>query len=96
MAYTREDGIDVKESDGDEVYFQGAEADAKGDLWFSPYGGGIYRYDGKGMTNYPVKDGGEDTQVFRIFKDNSGVMWLGTPTAGPYRFDGERFVQFRP
>ncbi|MBK8098465.1 MAG: hypothetical protein IPK26_15255 [Planctomycetes bacterium] len=51
------------------------------------------------MTNYPVKDrlgDGKDTQVYCIFKDNAGGMWLGTPTAGPFRFTGEAFEQFRP
>lgn len=96
VAYTREDGIDVNLSGGEEVYFQGALADAQGDLWFSPWGGGIWRYDGKTMTNYPVKDDGKDTQVVSIFKDNGGAMWLGTPTAGPYRFNGEGFEKFRP
>lgn len=96
VVYTREPGIDVKASDGDAIYFQGAVMDAKGDLWLSPYGGGIWRYDGKGMTNYPVRDDGKDTQVFSIFKDNGGGLWLGTPTAGPYRFNGEGFETFRP
>jgi ligand-binding sensor domain-containing protein len=91
VVYTREAGIEPKLTDGELIYFQGAEADAKGDLWLSPYGGGIWQSDGKSMTNYPVK-----TQVFRIFKDNAGVMWLGTPTAGPYRFNGKAFEQFRP
>lgn len=96
VVYTREPGIDPKRTGGEEIYFQGAEADAKGDLWLSPYGGGIWRYDGESMTKYPVKDEGKDTQVFRIFKDNAGVMWLGTPTAGPYRFRGDGFEPFRP
>ncbi|MGE3173775.1 MAG: two-component regulator propeller domain-containing protein [Planctomycetota bacterium] len=96
IVYTREAGIDPQLSRGEEIYFQGAEADAKGELWLSPYGGGIWHCDGKSLTNYPVKDEGEDTHVFRIFKDNAGVMWLGTPTAGPYRFDGEAFEPFRP
>lgn len=96
VVYTREPGIDVKASDGDEIYFQGAVMDARGNLWLSPYGGGIWRYDGKGMTNYPVKDEGKDIQVFRIFEDNAGGLWLGTPTAGPYRFNGEAFEPFRP
>jgi ligand-binding sensor domain-containing protein len=95
VPYTREEGIDRKMTDGEVVYFQGAEMDAAGDLWLSPYGGGIYRWDGKGMTNYPVRDGGRDTQVFKIFKDNGGVMWLGTPTAGPFRFNGTGFEQFK-
>jgi ligand-binding sensor domain-containing protein len=96
VAYTREPGIDAKASNGSEVYFQGAVADADGDLWLSPYGGGIWRYDGEGMTNYPVEDDGKDTHVFRIFKDNAGGLWLGTQTAGPYRFDGEGFAKFQP
>jgi ligand-binding sensor domain-containing protein len=99
VVYTREGGIDPKMTEGEEVYFQGAVMDAKGDLWLSPYGGGIWRWDGKSATNYPVKDkwgGGEDTQVFRNFKDNGGGLWLGTPTAGPYRFSGEGFEQFKP
>ncbi len=95
VVYTREDGIDEKMSEGP-LYFQGAVADARGDLWFSPYGGGIWRYDGKGMTNYPVRDDGKDTQVFSIFKDNGGGLWLGTQTAGPYRFTGEGFEPLRP
>lgn len=96
VVYTREAGIDQKMADGDVLYFQGAVADAKGDLWFSPYGGGVWRYNGKGMTNYPVRDDGKDTQMFSIFKDNRGGMWLGTPTAGPYRFTGEAFEKFKP
>lgn len=96
LVYAREAGIDPQLTGGEEVYFQGAEADAQGNLWLSPYGGGIWRYDGKSMRNYPVKDAGKDTQVFRIFKDNAGLMWLGTPTAGPYRFNGEAFEPFRP
>lgn len=96
VVYTREAGIDPRTTDGWEVYFQGAVMDAKGDLWFSPYGGGIWRWDGKNATNFPVKDGGMDTQVFSIFKDNGGGLWLGTPTAGPYLFNGKSFEQFRP
>lgn len=95
VAYTRNDGIDEKMTIGP-LYFQGAVKDARGDFWLSTYRGGIWRYDGKIMTNYPVKDDGEDTQVFCIFKDNAGGLWLGTPTAGPYRFTGEAFEKFKP
>ena len=96
LVYTREPGIDSSLTGGEVVYFQGAVADAEGNLWLSPYGGGIWRWDGASATNYPVRDGGQDTQVFRIFKDHADGLWLGTPTAGPYRFDGEGFEPFRP
>jgi len=96
LVYTREPGIDPKLTDNEVIYFQGAVADAKGDLWLSPYGGGIWKWDGTRATNFPVKDGGAHTQVFKIFMDNAGTQWLGTPTAGPYKFDGDSFEQFRP
>lgn len=96
LVYTREPGIDPKLTDGEKVYFQGAVADAEGNLWLSPWGGGIWKWDGKNATNYPVKDKGEHSQVITIFKDNAGTQWLGTPKAGPYRFNGEAFEQFRP
>jgi hypothetical protein len=72
--------------------------DAAGNLWLSPYGGGVWRYDGKGVTSYPVKDklgDGKDTQMFCLFKDNAGGLWLGTPIAEPYRFNSEAFEQFK-
>jgi hypothetical protein len=96
---TREPGIDPQLTGGQDLYFQGAVMDAAGDLWLSPYGGGVWRFDGKCVTNYPVKDtlgDGKDTQMFCIFKGNAGGLWLGTPTAGPFRFNGEEFQQFRP
>lgn len=98
VVYTREAGVAAKLTGGEDVHFQGAVMDAAGNLWLSPYGGGVGRYDGKGVTNYPVKDklgDGNDTQMFCIFKDNAGDLWLGTPTAGPYRFHGQAFEQFR-
>lgn len=99
VVYTREAGIDPQHTEGEVVYFQGAAMDAAGSLWFSPTGGGVWRYDGKGVTNYPVKDelgDGNDARMFCIFEDNAGTLWLGTPTAGPFRFDGEAFEPFLP
>lgn len=83
--YTTADGVS-----GNSI--RGIQGDKAGNVWLSPTGGGIWQYDGESTTRYPVND----TQVFRIFKDTAGVMWLGTPTAGPYRFNGKAFEQFRP
>ena len=67
-----------------------------GALWMATYGDGVWRYDGKDATRYPVKDGGKDITLFSISKDNQGVLWLGTHTAGPYKFNGESFEKFKP
>lgn len=96
LVYTREPGIDPRLTHGEVIYFQGAVADAAGDLWLSPWGGGIWRWDGKHARNYPVKDNGAHTHVITIFKDNAGTPWLATQTAGPYRFDDDSFEPFKP
>ena len=70
--------------------------DSSGALWMATYGEGVWRYDGKSATHYPVKDDGKDIHLFSIHKDHQGVMWLGTQTAGAYKFNGKSFEKFRP
>jgi ligand-binding sensor domain-containing protein len=70
--------------------------DSTGALWMATYGGGVWRYDGKDITHYPVKDGDTAITLFSIHKDNQGVMWLGTHSAGAYKFNGKTFEKFRP
>lgn len=90
IPYQREKGIDPA------IYFMSSVKDNQGDLWLAMYGGGVYRYDGKAMTHYPVKDGDKDVTLYSISKDNQGVLWLGTHAAGAYRFNGKAFVRIRP
>lgn len=70
--------------------------DSAGVLWMATYGDGVWRYDGKNVIRFPVKDGDKDITLFTISKDNRGVLWLGTHTAGPYKFNGMAFEKFRP
>lgn len=67
-----------------------------GVLWMATYGDGVWRYDGKDVTRYPVKDGDKAITLFTISKDNQGVLWLGTHTAGAYKFNGKTFEKFKP
>lgn len=70
--------------------------DNHGTLWMATYGRGVWRYDGKGMTQYPVRKDGNRITLFSISKDNRGVLWLGTQDSGVYRFNGKEFVEFTP
>lgn len=70
--------------------------DSTGALWMATYGQGVWRYDGKNLTHYPVKDGGKDITLFTISKDHQGVLWLGTHAAGAYKFNGRTFEKWRP
>jgi ligand-binding sensor domain-containing protein len=97
-SFKREDGIrDPKKPN--KARFGGimsSAMDSSGALWMATYGEGVWRYDGKSATRYPVKDDGKDIHLFSIHKDNQGVMWLGTQTAGAYKFNGKTFEKFRP
>jgi len=98
ISYTQEKGIgDLKALVGeDSFYFASIIADRQGDLWMTTYGGGVWRYDGKGITNYPVKDGSKNAWMVSIYQDYRGDIWLGTSNAGAYKFNGKTFEKFSP
>lgn len=102
VAYTRAKGVDVSGSaaEGPYFFFMSIVDDERGDLWMATYSDGVWRYDGKSLTHYPVVDGdngpGESASVFAISKDNRGTLWLGTHDAGAFRFNGTAFERFRP
>lgn len=60
------------------------------------YGTGAWRHDGKDATRYPVKDGEKEITLFTIVRDNRGDLWLGTHTAGAWKFNGKAFEKFKP
>jgi ligand-binding sensor domain-containing protein len=96
MRYRRLPGIGsldgVKDSDFNE--YMSAVKDEKGDLWIATYGGGVFRYDGKKLTSYPVMAGDKVITVFAIYRDNRGDLWLGTHEHGALKFDGKTFERF--
>jgi streptogramin lyase len=67
--------------------------DKDGNLWFSIYGEGAYRYDGKSFTNFTIKDGLCNNNVSAIIQDNAGNILLGTGS-GICKFDGSAFTKY--
>lgn len=76
------------------LYFQSVVRGKEGDLWMMPWGGGVFRYDGKKMSHYPVKDGKEDAHMSQIYRDRRGDLWIASQTGGPYKFNGKSFERF--
>lgn len=64
-------------------------------LWFVTYTNGVWRYDGKEITHFPVVADGNNITLFSIYKDRQGILWLGTHENGVYRFNGNTFERFR-
>jgi hypothetical protein len=52
--------------------------DNNGNYWFGTNGAGVYRYDGKTLTKFTVKEGLSNNQVQSIQEDKSGNIWFGT------------------
>jgi len=75
-------------------YFNSGLVDKNGDLWMTTYTGGVWKYDGENIFNFPIENGDTEVLLISIYKDNHGVLWLGTDNAGVFKFDGERFEKF--
>lgn len=94
--YTRHEnigGLDGKIGSNLDEYLSTVR-DNNGDLWFVTYRNGVWKYDGKKATHYPVRDNSKDITLFSIYKDNSGDLWLGTHENGAYKFNGTTFEKF--
>ncbi len=66
--------------------------DAEGNLWFGTTREGVYRYDGKGFSQFTVKDGLTNNTVWSILADRNGSVWFGTDS-GLSRWDGKSILR---
>jgi ligand-binding sensor domain-containing protein len=96
--YKKEKGIgDLSgRKQGEYDVFMSSTRGDDGAMWIAILDGMVWRYDGKTMTHYPVTENGKHHWIFSIYKDNQGVLWLGTQAHGAYRFSGKSFEKFRP
>lgn len=85
-----------KGTGGELIYYQSVAKGPEGDLWMMTWRGGVYRWDGKSLRHYPVKDGTKDALMNQIYKDREGVLWIASQSAGPYRWNGKSFEKFHP
>ncbi len=68
--------------------------DRTGAIWFGTNGGGVYRYDGIGLTNVTEQDGLANNFVQCMLEDRAGNLWFGTRFGGLSKYDGTRFTNF--
>jgi ligand-binding sensor domain-containing protein len=97
ISYRKEKGIDLLENriGNDPVYYQYIVEDHKRDLWMSTYTAGVWKYDGKTTSHYPLSDDDGGIKIISIYKDNHGDLWLGTEENGVYKFNGKAFEKFK-
>ena len=68
--------------------------DNNGVLFIGTIDAGVWRYDGKNLTNYTTKDGLTSDVINTIYKDKKGELWFGTGGDGVCKFNGKSFTKF--
>ncbi len=66
------------------------------ELWMTAYNEGVWHFDGRTLTVQPISKNGRKIQLMSIYRDRSGVLWLGTDNDGVYVMKGKSFVKFYP
>lgn len=82
--------------------------DANGNIWFASrvaekdlpdpskrFGaGGVTKYDGANFSHFPEIEGLNENDVYEIYRDHSGNMWVSTIGNGAYKYNGEDFTNY--
>lgn len=68
--------------------------DSSGNIWIGTVDAGVWRYDGKNLTQFTTKNGLTSNAVNCIYKDKKGELWFGTDQNGICKFNGESFYKF--
>ncbi len=95
LTYQKLEGIDTAQEEDLENYFMSIVQGNDGDIWMTRYEGEVWRYNGKELISYSIKHHNIKALIFSIYKDNQGVIWLGTHNLGALKFSGTRFEPFR-
>lgn len=62
--------------------------DSKKYVWFTSEAG-LSRYDGEYVQNFSMEDGLTDNEIFGLYEDSQGRIWMRTYNGKPCYFQGE-------
>ena len=68
--------------------------DRAGILWFGTTENGLYSYDGKSFKRFLKADGLNSNEVYCLFEENPGKLWIGTGV-GLCLYDGKTFSEIK-
>ena len=87
---------------------QAITKDSRGNIWFGTRvaekdhpdsdkrvgESGLTKYDGKMFTQFPEPKGLSKNDIYTIYEDRRGDLWIGANGVGLYRYDGKTFTLF--
>lgn len=56
--------------------------------------GGLHKYDGEEFSYFPDIPGLSENDVYTIYKDAKGNLWISTTSFGVYSYDGSEFKNY--
>jgi ligand-binding sensor domain-containing protein len=56
--------------------------------------GGLNKYDGKGFVHFPEINGLSESDVYALYLDTSGDLWIGTTSNGVYQLKDKKFINY--
>lgn len=67
--------------------------DCGGNIWMACTDSGVYCYNGQSFQHFTTREGLAGNNVFKIYEDKAGNIWLGTGK-GVSRYNGKSFQNF--
>jgi len=65
--------------------------DQAGNIWFGTIDAGVWRYDGKSLTNFTARDGLGCDAIWTIARGRAEGLWFGTEQGGILKYNGKSF-----
>jgi len=103
--FTKKDGLcsndvaSILEDKQGHIWFGSQETRVlknKDSFKFVPSGeGGLSRYDGKTFTRFTDIEGLSGHDVYPLYEDKAGNIWIGSKHQGVYHYDGKKFTNFK-
>ena len=78
--------------------------DKQGNMWFGCLSsdfpkyvneGGLSRYDGKTFTQFSEQEGLSKNDIYSVYADRKGDIWMGATGLGVYQYDGQSFKLYK-
>lgn len=68
--------------------------DKEGQLWIATIDAGVWKYDGKTLTNYTARQGLPGNGVWALYRDGKDVLWIIVDGKTVCRYTGHSFEPF--
>lgn len=76
------------------AFIRAAAPRSEGGMWIGGRDGLLHLEQGGGLTKIPESSGLPRCEIYSLFVDEDGVLWVGTYGEGLFRRAGERFVRY--